>query len=905
MKNMTMTLFGCLIFLVPATTGLTMPGEAPGAPNNALAPVESVLDNGTQALLWPRPGSGTVLITVAVPAGSENERPEMAGLSHYLEHLLFDGFDAFDERGVTEAFEERSAYVNAFTRDQATIFFALTPVEEARETARLLVGMLTRSKIVPSTYEKERKVILEELAKDNANPTQVKEERLRSALWRGTPLEQPVGGFERTVAATDRETVVAYWKHRYGPASWRILITGDLPLEGLQSVLKAMSPLETSSPLPAADDPLGWAGWGKWEAVEAPKSSGAGGGGGMPPMGGMGHGRAPGTAGPEGGTLALVIASPDGARRTELEVLARWLGDENGPLSKLLVPKFADSVSVSLQPRFRRDVLRIDVEARTHTPAGELLARLLGALDQAAAGPEDGDVVRLQRAWQAERVLTGQRLHYAAMFYGESLLTARDGLVESLDPPKVTPESVRTTAESILAEDVARYRAAWIGPGGPRSRTNLPRASVLKRAPTSMDFAEGPFGSRITTLPNGLVLGILPETGGEVFGIHLLVADRSLREPEDLPGVADYLHRLLPAGTAVSGSTEISHRLERAGIELKAADSPMIPFDNRYHVPDFSYARMEGPARSLETGLEMLAEMIRQPQWDEAGIRVAGQAHLKSQAADNRGGALASRQLYAALLGADYPLARPVLGHSGALPNIERVREFRGQWPDGYFAPDRLVLTIASPQPIEETLGMVEDVFGGGAPRSPARGPYPEARDSEITSPEGDSPQITMLWGRRLEIPAEDRAAVIVAIDALSDRMVALIREREGLAYRLGAGVRDLPGGQWMLAAQVGTRPDNETRVKELMEEITRALGLRPLAPEDLRRFAARQRRSEMLRGLSAASRAYRLGRALFEGETSPLRVSSVDRAAVTPVQVQEAARKYLGLTEMRLVVAR
>ena len=91
-------------------------------------------------------------------------------------------------------------------------------------------------------------------------------------------------------------------------------------------------------------------------------------------------------------------------------------------------------------------------------------------------------------------------------------------------------------------------------------------------------LAEGPFGSRVTILPNGLVLGILPEVGGEVFGIHLLVADRSLREPDDLRGVADYMHRLLPAGTVVSSSGEISRRLERAGIELKPAgdDRPGI-----------------------------------------------------------------------------------------------------------------------------------------------------------------------------------------------------------------------------------------------------------------------------------------------------------------------------------------
>ncbi|MEN8164753.1 MAG: insulinase family protein, partial [Acidobacteriota bacterium] len=348
----------CGVFLLILSLAGIALGGTPTTPDGAVAgfsPVEREMANGAKALLWPRPGSGTVLLTVAVPAGSQHEPVEMSGLSHYLEHLLFDGFDDLDERGVTEAFELRSAYINAFTRDQATVFFALAPVEEAQETARLLVGMLNRSNIVPATYEKERKVILEELAKDNTNPDQVKDERLRSALWRGTPLEQPVLGFEKTVAATDRETVVRYWKDRYGPSSWRVLITGDLPIAGLQGVLDAMTPLENSPALPPSDDPITWTGWGQWEAVAAPENTG--GGGGMPSMAAMGRGGPPKAAGPEGGSLALVIAAPDDTRRTELEVLARWLGDSDGPISTALVPEYATSVGVSLEPRYGRDVL--------------------------------------------------------------------------------------------------------------------------------------------------------------------------------------------------------------------------------------------------------------------------------------------------------------------------------------------------------------------------------------------------------------------------------------------------------------------------------------------------------------------------------------------------------------------
>jgi predicted Zn-dependent peptidase len=226
-------------------------------------------------------------------------------------------------------------------------------------------------------------------------------------------------------------------------------------------------------------------------------------------------------------------------------------------------------------------------------------------------------------------------------------------------------------------------------------------------------------------------------------------------------------------------------------------------------------------------------------------------------------------------------------------------------WPVGYFSPDRLVVTVASPLAAQETLDLVTDAFSGGPDGQPARGPYPDPMPAADppTIEIGEAPQVTLLWGRIAEVTPEDRVALLVAIDALSDRMTAVIREREGLAYRLGAGVRPVPGGAWILSATVGTRPENGDRVAELLEELVAELAAEPLSAGDLKRLNARARRTRMLRGLSAASRAYRVGRALFEGPGSPLAVDDVAYAAVTPEQVQLVVREYIVPEKMLLVV--
>ena len=868
-------------------------------------PVERILPSGAKALLWPRPGSGTVLVTVAVAAGSEDEPLAMGGLSHYLEHLLFDGFDNLDERGVTEAFERLSAYMNAFTREQTTVYFALVPREDAVPTAELMVGMLTRSTIKEAVYDKEKKVILEELAKDHASPNGLKEEALRAVLWAGTPLEHPVGGTVETVTNTSRDEVVSYWHTRYVPSGFRILITGDLPIAGLEEALAPFAGLEAGSNPPPRQDPLAWPGWGEWAAAPEPKAPE--GGGGMPAMG-MGHKMPGGDAGPATGTLEVVVAAPDSLARsaTSLELVARWLEGPSGPLATALIPELARSLSVTRLPRQPRDLIEVRIEAVAGINREDLLARTLGVLAAAVVGPEDGEVLAIERSWTAERALDGQRLHYAAVFYGDALASTRGNLAEAVEPVEVAPVEVRTAAAELLGEAGGRTRAAWLGDGRPAERSALPEAIVPASAARRSALEDGPLGSVVATLDNGLVVGILPETGSTVFGIHLLVADRTLFEPAGAPGVSDLIHRLLTGGTVLGGSRGLEGRIDRAGLEIKPADSPAIPFDNRYHVPDFSYVRIEGPSDSLAEAIEILAEMVRVPAWDDEGWRTAVDGHSAERKADNRGGEKAKQLFFGTLLGPDNPLAKPVSGPLGApIADEAVIKTVWESWPGGYFAPDRLVLTVASPLPANQTLELIEDSFGGGPATKPRRGPYPAPQPAPQapTVEVGDAPQVTLLWGRIADIDEADRAPLLVAMDAFSDRMTAVIREREGLAYRLGASVRAVPGGAWILSASVGTRPENSERVAVLLGELVAGLVDEPMSTDDLARLNSRRRRSSMLRGLSAASRAYRVGRALFEGDGSPLAVGEAAYAAVTPAQVQAVARKYLVPEEMVLVI--
>jgi predicted Zn-dependent peptidase len=849
---------------------------------------EATLPSGLRVLLLQRPGSGTIVTAVAVQAGAQDEPPARAGLSHFLEHLLFDGFDGLDERGVTEAIERRSIYLNAFTREQATVYFALAPRDEAPAAARLLQGMLTRSALAPRLVEKERQVILEELAKDAASASSRQEEALRSALWTGTPWERAVGGTPDTVKAVTPEEVATYWRRLYRPSRMRVLVLGDAPLAELERVAAPLVALVEPKAARAPSRPalLAGAGWGTWRAAA---------GGGEEPK------------------LALAVAPPAGLQTPGpvLEVLARWLGDDQGPLHAALVPARARSVSVDRAPKDPQDVLTVQVEALAGQQGTAVASALMAALERAGGeGPTDAEVARLQREAAAQRAVAGQRLHYAAVLYGDALATGRGPLLEALEPPLVEGAAVRAAARAWLVAATARTRAAWAGPGGPEAPGPLP-ATALGAAMAAMGgAASGPGGSRVATLRNGLQVGVLEEPGGAAFGLSVLVADRSLREPEGQAGLSDLAHRLLAEGTRLSPGERLARRLARAGLELKTADLPAIPFDDDDNVPEYGYLRLEGPATSLPEALGLLAELLREPAWEPAGFERAAAAHQQERKAMARGGAAAGLALRRRLLGAGHPLARPVGGRpEQPLPTEAQARAFlTGAWPSGYLAPSRLVVTVAGPTTAEEVAAALDDLLGEGPDSAPRRGPYPEAAPLEEPAPTADAgvaPQLTLAWGRLAEVPEAERPALALALGALSDRMVAVIREKEGLAYGLGAGARGLPGGTWLVSASVGTRPANRERVRQLFGELATRLGAEELPAADLQRLLARARQKELLGRLAAGSRAARLGRLLLEGEASPLASGHAAQTGVTPAQVRAAAARWLDPAGLTLIESR
>ena len=192
----------------------------------------TVLDNQLRVLTATMPYTTSVSLMVFVGAGSRYEPRELAGLSHFLEHLPFKGTRSWPTaRHVSEAIEGVGGLMNASTDREMTVFWCKVARLHYKQAFSVLLDMLLNPLLEPEEMEKEREVIQEELRMTNDYPTQLVDLLIDEALWPDQAMGRDVGGTLETVAEITLEDVRAYMERQYNPANTVVAVAGNITEE--------------------------------------------------------------------------------------------------------------------------------------------------------------------------------------------------------------------------------------------------------------------------------------------------------------------------------------------------------------------------------------------------------------------------------------------------------------------------------------------------------------------------------------------------------------------------------------------------------------------------------------------------------------------------------------------------
>lgn len=186
------------------------------------------LDNGQTLIIKEVHDNPIVIVDTWINTGSINETDENNGVAHFLEHLFFKGTLKHPTGEFDKILESKGAVTNAATSKDFTHYYVLIPSKEFDLALDLHSDMLLNPLIPRKEMEKERKVVLEEIAKNNDNPSNTLYENLNKLLYQEHPYKREVIGRKDVIETITRDQVLDFYNRWYSPANMTTVIIGDV-----------------------------------------------------------------------------------------------------------------------------------------------------------------------------------------------------------------------------------------------------------------------------------------------------------------------------------------------------------------------------------------------------------------------------------------------------------------------------------------------------------------------------------------------------------------------------------------------------------------------------------------------------------------------------------------------------
>ncbi len=185
------------------------------------------LKNGLTIIGERLPHFRSISVGVWVSAGSQYETREENGLSHFLEHMLFKGTEKRSARQIAEVMDAVGGQLNAFTAKECTCFYAKVIDEHTELALDVLSDIVLHSTFDEKEIEKEKGVVLEEIAMVEDEPEDLAGELIMRAQFGDQPLAWPILGPAENIRAFTRDAIVSYHRRMYRPECSVLAVTGN------------------------------------------------------------------------------------------------------------------------------------------------------------------------------------------------------------------------------------------------------------------------------------------------------------------------------------------------------------------------------------------------------------------------------------------------------------------------------------------------------------------------------------------------------------------------------------------------------------------------------------------------------------------------------------------------------
>ncbi len=841
-----------------------------------------LLENGLEIIFVENHGSPIISSNVIVKTGLSNESHEMNGVSHFLEHLLFNGTARRTQKELYDEVDFYGAYNNAFTREDYTCFQMIIASSFLEKGLDIQSDMLFHSTFPEDKFEKEKGIIIEEIGKDRGNPDYLAQLFLRERVFQKTPYSRPVLGTVKTISAMKREDVISYYKEHYVPNNMILFLFGDFDSKkAVKLIEKYFGGIPFSKIEEKAKPSITYL---RKNNLYRNK---------------METGRnyldiltkAPDLSSDEFFPFYILISILSQGEDSRLHIHLK--GEEE---------HFVFQFSLDHAVYGKDGLLHFSASIPESISAKKVMEIYFKELQKVAEeGITSEELAKAKQDIKATEIYLQEQLHYYVAMRGQWLASSKPGflknflrMVENQDVasvnavarkylmkiiPLITISGLNQENEVAEKYEVSSYR---------RDEVEVIAEDVKKKV-----------------LNNGMTIIVKCEDTSRIFAVHLLMKNRSFHEPEGKAGIADFTHRMLMKGTTLMDSIDLSEEMKEIGARIKIVDNAFIPYDDYYTTSQYSYIRFETLSEHYVRGLKLLKEIVFHPAFPESEIsKVASEIGNIIKRNEEKVSEKAGNFFLSKVFGSS-KLGNSVYGNRKTIASISRddLLSFHQK----YFSPQNIIVSIVSNIPVEKVMVRMDEIF------SKIKSRHIELADAPKTWPTSKSNRFELKGGKQqsfiyagylFHIDEREIPALSVANAILSERMAFQLREKQGLAYRVGCSIKYY-GDFGLFFASMGTRAQNLNEAVDGILDQIESFAKADFPEKEIEKTINSLIGRYAMRRISGINRAYFLGLSEFQGRGYNYDLDFINKLkTIQEDQIRKVARKYFDASKIILVIA-
>ncbi|MDR0822705.1 MAG: insulinase family protein [Endomicrobium sp.] len=184
-------------------------------------------DNGIKVLFIHNDNSEIVSVKVFTRVGAIDEKPHQAGLSHFIEHLMFKGSKNFTGDSFSRNVENMGGYINAETSKDYTAYYVNIHKDGAKETIKMLADTVSNPLFCAPDIDRERKVVIEEIQRHLDNPFSTLGDMFFENIYKESAMKNSIIGRQEVIAGVSRDEIYDYYQTHYAAGKMLVVVCGN------------------------------------------------------------------------------------------------------------------------------------------------------------------------------------------------------------------------------------------------------------------------------------------------------------------------------------------------------------------------------------------------------------------------------------------------------------------------------------------------------------------------------------------------------------------------------------------------------------------------------------------------------------------------------------------------------